>query len=148
MLEKYLQQLIDQAPDYGVPSQVMEGAIIPVLQRYAASLNHSQYYIAENNEGNWLITVLEAQEMPPQEKRVIYAFDSIDTAAKAIMSSKNKLKRLGTTRLLFEIFARREIDSIIFLDSRSLKGQEIVREALSQDINTTLKQFLPPSAYC
>ena len=148
MLEKYLQQLIDQAPAYGVPSQVMEGAIIPLLQKYAALLNHTQYYIAESTEGNWLITVLEAQQIPPQEKRVIYAFDSIDTAAKAIISSKNKLKRFPTTRLLFEMFALLEIDSIIFLDSRSLKGQEIVREALSQDINTTLKQFLPPSAYC
>jgi|GEM_PF-2342535 len=142
MSEKELQQLIDLAPDYGVPTEVMARVIVPVLQEYAASLPKKEYYIPVGKDDNWVITVLESQLEPYREKRVLYANDNSNTGM------KNKLKLLPTTHLLFEMFGRSELDSVIFLDSLSLVRQEVERLDLSQEINTRLKQFYPPSAYC
>ncbi len=148
MLEKQLQQLIDQAPQYNVPTQVMERAIVPLLKEYASSLEKAEYYIPQSLQGNWLITVLESKQAPIKEKKVLYAFDNINLGLKFVSSSQNKLKLIPVTHLLFEMFACEELDSVIFLDSSSETTKEIERLSLFQAIKSKLKQISPPPTYC
>ena len=134
LLEEQLQILIDQAASYDVPPQVISGAFVPVLQNYASTLPQEQYYIATNQSGDWLMTVLESKSNPGQQKRVIFAFEQ----------SKGICKLLPVTHLLFEVFGRAEIDSVVFVDCQ----REISRANLAQDINRSIKQYLIQSSYC
>jgi hypothetical protein len=134
LLEEQLQILIDQGASYDVPPNIISGAFVPVLRNYALSLPQEQYYIATNQSGDWLITVLESKSNPGQLKKVIFALEK----------SKGICKLLPVTHLLFEVFGRAEIDSVVFVDCQ----REISRANLVQDIDSSIKQYLIQSSYC
>ncbi len=57
-LENQLKILIDEAPQYGISPVVIQKAIAPVLQLFAEQLQHSEYYILQNLEENWVLTTI------------------------------------------------------------------------------------------
>ncbi|MEY3828067.1 MAG: hypothetical protein RLZZ148_2894, partial [Cyanobacteriota bacterium] len=73
-LNKQLSILVEEAPKHGIPTQIMDQAIIPSLKRLAKRLTSLQYYIMQNAQGDLLITTLVHREKKGLKKTVIYAF--------------------------------------------------------------------------
>ncbi|ACK70769.1 conserved hypothetical protein [Gloeothece citriformis PCC 7424] len=144
-LKKQLQSLIKEAPEHGVSSIVMEKAITPVLSAFAKQLTHPKYYLITNVDGNWLLTTLSHQERPEQEKTVIYAFATPEDARTFQKNTISKLKIIAipVTHLLFQVFAIKKIDSIIFLPTPGNleKGIEISGLELQNTIKKQLQEI-------
>lgn len=146
-LEQQLQEIIDDAPNHGVPSAVVEKAIAPVLRSYANQLRHLEYYVLQNLDSDWVLTTL-ANPLLKEEKRVIYAFVSVQDAA---VSQGNKNSDLiampiSVVQLLFRLFSLQQVDSIIFLEN-SLdlnQGIEIKRDRLADSIMSQIKLLKQP----
>ena len=68
-LERQLAELIEDAANYGVPPVVIEKAIAPVLRQFANQLQHSEYYILQNLEQDWVLTTIANPKLK-QEKRL------------------------------------------------------------------------------
>jgi hypothetical protein len=148
-LEQQLQILIDEAPQYGVPSVVMQKAVAPVLKLFAKRLQHGQYYILQTPHQDWILTTLTHRKKPKQEKKVIYAFVSAQDAQnfQETANSEISLLLLPVTHLLFQVFCLESVDSIIFLETpgNSNQGTEIERAKLKKMIEQHLSQFTSPS---
>ncbi len=54
-LKPQLQILIDDAPNHGLSSVVIEQAIAPVLEILAQQLEHLEYYILQNLSDEWVV---------------------------------------------------------------------------------------------
>lgn len=152
-LDSQLQILIDEAPNHGVSALVMEKAVIPALKLFALQLQHSKYYLLTSSQDAWMITTLSHRQHPQREKRVIYAFSSRKDAQgfQGIADSSLKIVSIPVTHLLFELFALKTVDSLIFLENSSNleKGKEIQRENLQNIIEKQMQRlkFPPPSFY-
>lgn len=139
-LQKQLHILADEAPQYGIPSEIMQKAVIPVVGAFAQKLRHETYYILQNQAGDWLITTLSHRHHPELEKKVIYAFSRSQDAAKSQNTAISVA--IPVTHLLFQLFALGQIDSIIFMDKQGNlnDGIEISRAALQNSLQHQLKQ--------
>lgn len=154
-LKKQLQILIKDAPKYGVSSEIMKRGVIPIIQTLAHQLKHLEYYIAQDREGSWLITTLANRHNLDQEKTVIYAFPSLASALNFSGESNSNIvpKAIPIADLLFQLFALKSVDSIIFLDSGNNlnRGKEINKEVLQNLIKNQIlssklnKTFIPPN---
>ena len=149
-LEQQLQQIIDDANNHDVPSMVMKQAIAPVLQLFAEQLQHLQYYVLQNLAEDWVLTTITNPQLQ-QEKRVIYAFVSVQDAATFQGTANPELVAMpiSVMQLLFRLFSLQQVDSIIFLDNSPnlQQGVEVKREQLSQLIRQQIEQLgkIPPN---
>lgn len=143
-LEQQVAAIINDAPDYGVPSMVIEKAIAPILKLYASQLQHLEYYVLQNLAEDWILTTITNPKLN-QNKKVIYAFISVQDAATFQGKTNPDLiaMPISVIQLLFRLFSLQQVDSIIFLEnSQNLnQGMEIQRDQLSQLIQEQLKQL-------
>ncbi len=154
-INEQLQNLIDEAPQHGVPAAVMEASVTPALKRFAQKLQHSHYYVLHSSDpfGDgfaaraWVITTLSHREQPQRQKRVIYAFATRKDATswQGIASFQGDILSVPVTHMLFDLFACDRVDSIIFLETPGNieQGKEIARSSLQNIIQKQLKQLKP-----
>jgi hypothetical protein len=143
IIDRQLQGLIKEAPQYNVSALVMEKAIVPILKLFIKELKHSEYFILQNQQGNWLLTTIRNNDNPPREKKVIYAFTTLqDALSNSVELSPNFTTiSLSVTEVLFRLFSVGEIDSIIFMDNRGdrINGKEVDRQQLQNLIEAQIK---------
>jgi len=143
-LEQQLQEIVNEAPEHGVPSEVAKKAIIPVLMSCANQLQKLEYFVLQNLSGDWILTTL-SNPLLNQEKRVIYAFVSVQDAAKFKGNDDLDLIAVPITvvQLLFRLFSLQQVDSLIFLENSANlnQGQEIKREQLANSIMSQIRQL-------
>jgi len=143
-LEQQLAEIINDASDYGVPPIVIEKAIAPIIKLFATQLQHLEYYVLQNLAEDWILTTIKNSQLK-QEKKVIYAFISVQDAATFQGKINPDLIAMPIliVQLLFRLFSLQQVDSIIFLEnSQNLnQGVEIQREQLSQLIEQQIKQL-------
>lgn len=147
-LDQQLQNLIKEAPNYGVPSQIMEYGVVPVLKTYAQQLNYQHYYLRQTLDHNLVITILSHKENIAQEKKVIYAFPSLDDAAQFPDSKINDAniiaQKVSIGEILFQMFTMKDVDSIVFLDQQKnyQQSKEIYCNKLQSAIQENLKLLI------
>ena len=143
-LEQQLQEIVNEAPEHGVPSEVVEKAIAPILMSCADQLQKLEYFVLQNLSGEWILTTLVNPSLN-QEKRVIYAFVSVQDAAKFQGKEDLDIVAVPITviQLLFRLFSLQQVDSLIFLENSANlnQGQEIQREPLANSIMSQIKQL-------
>lgn len=141
-LEQQFQQLINEAPQYGVPSSIMELGVVPVLKLYAEKLNHQEYYLRQTLEDNLVLTVLANKDYPEIERKVIYAFPSVRDAARIQDSNDAQVvaKAFPTSQILFQMFTMKGVDSIVFVDQPNDLKQS--KEIVCQDFQKAIQQQL------
>lgn len=147
-LDQQLKILIDEAPQHGVPSPVMERAVNPVLKGLAQKLKYLEYYVAQNLDGDWVLTTLQSRAQPTREKKVIYAFANLKDAVNFPGSADSQMMAMAVpvTSLLFQLFALEQVDSIIFLETSGdlNTGIEIKRTDLQTAIQKQLQHLSQP----
>ncbi len=133
-IDQQIQQLIEQAPQYGTSVDQVQ-LVAPVLKQLAARLRHLQYYILQNLQQNWLTTTLQHRTQLELTKQVVYAYPSLE-AVKAGMATQDPqllALPLPTVQILFQLLALTPIDSIIFFEGDlPQSGVEISRQGLLQ----------------
>ena len=143
-LNQQIQVLIDNAPQDGTTPQVVR-AIAPVLKQIAQQLHHSQYYILQTLNSDWVSTVLSNRGNPNLEKRVIYAFPTREDAL-AVPSSMPKMPAyalpMPVTHILFQLVAMEAVNSIVFFETPGNRSAaiEVRREDLQSLIQLHLQQ--------
>lgn len=141
-LEQQLAEIINDAPNHGVPAFVVEKAIAPIIKLFAAQLQHIEYYVLQNLAEDWILTTITNPQLA-QEKKVIYAFISVQDAAtfQGKINPDLIAMPISVVQLLFRLFSLQQVDSIIFLEnSQNLnQGVEIQRERLSKLITEQIK---------
>lgn len=148
-LDKQIQSLIDNAPQDGITPQVV-AAIAPGLKLLAGNLRHSQYYILQSIEEDWVVTTLSHRAHPDVEKRVIYAFPTpqdISVSTVAELDPQVIAVPVPVTHILFQLFALETVDSTIFFETPGelTSGIEVRREDV-QNLIQQLKQSSTPLA--
>jgi hypothetical protein len=150
-LEQQLKSLIDDAPKYGVPPLVMQRAVTPVLALLAQKLDYLEYYVLQNLEEDWILTTISKQNQPEAEKKVIYAFATLQDAATFQGSADPSILAIAlpVTHILFKLFPLQQVDSIIFLKTPGnlQSGVEIERAKLQILIQQQIQQLnkIPPN---
>ncbi|WP_392533805.1 hypothetical protein [Nostoc sp. C117] len=147
-LEAQIQLLIDNAPRDGITPNLI-AAIAPVLRAIAQKLCHSQYYILQNSEGNWVLTTLSNRANPGLEKRVLYAFPTIQDVSlisTAGLDPQMLAKITPVTHILFQMVALKPVDSIVFLETpgKTTHTVEVRRTELEKLIQQQLRQQRSP----
>ena len=158
-LDRQLQELVAESAQYGVAPIVMERAIAPVFQSIAQQLEHLEYYVLQNLQEDWVISVLRNRATPPSqgdsptatEKKVIYAFTTVKDAKNFNMSGEDDLVAvaLPIVQILFRIFSLEQIDSAIFFNrsGNTAQGIEVKRSDLQRSIRQQLLKLktIPPN---
>jgi hypothetical protein len=147
-LERQIQLLIDNAPHDGMTPNLV-AAISPVLSAIAQRLRHSQYYILQNLESEWVLTTLSNRANPGLEKRVIYAFSTIQDVSlipSAGLDPQIVAKALPVTHILFQLVALEPVDSIVFLETpgKTTHTVEVQRNELQKLMQQQIKQQQKP----
>jgi hypothetical protein len=142
IIDRQLNQLIKEAPEYDVPESVMEKAIIPVLKQFLKGLKHSEYFILKSQADSLLVTTLRDNRDNTTQK-VVYAFSTLPDAFKSAagMPSDFKIVPLPVVEILFSLSSTTEMDRIIFMDIPNdiVRGKAIDRLFLQQSIELELK---------
>ncbi len=142
-LDQQIQALIEKAPADGSTPQILE-AIAPALLLMAQQLQHLEYSILQAIDQSWAIVVLSNLKQPGREKRVIYAWSSLQDALQAAAAGDRlNSVSLPVTHILFQMIALEGLDSIVFFESPgNLEvGTEITREQVQNLINVYLQQY-------
>lgn len=147
-LDKQIQLLIDNAPQDGLTSRVV-AAIAPVLKLLAGQLRHSQYYILQSLDQSWVLTTLSNRTNPDVEKRVVYAFPTLQDTSVVLAAGLDPqviAVTIPVTHILFQLVALETVDSTVFFETPGdlTTGIEVRREDLQNLIQVQLKQT--PSA--
>ena len=111
------------------------------------------YYILQNQDQDWSLTTLAHRDRPKLKKKVIYAFLKAKYATNFQKNSEQQrlVVSIPVTHLLFQLFALKQVDSIIFMETLNHlnTGQEIKRIDLQTAVQKqikTLKQSPPFSS--
>lgn len=150
-LDQQLQILIEDAAGYGIAPIVMEKAIAPVMKSLAIQLKHLEYYVMQNLQEDWIISVISDRKSPMLEKKVIYAFSTVQDAKNSRMSKDVNLVAIAlpTIQILFRVFSMQQIDSIIFFpqSGNTTQGIEVKRHDLQNIVQQQLIQLktTPPN---
>lgn len=150
-LDQQLRNLINEAPEYGVPAIIMEHGVIPVINAYAQQLDHSQYYLRQTLEDNLILTILASDQHPELEKKVIYAFPTVEDAAKfpdnKINDADVVAQVVPISQILFQMFIMKEVDSVIFVEKPEnyQQSKEIYCNKLQAAINQNLSNLINSS---
>ena len=144
-LNQQLQNLVDEAPNYGVPAVIMESGVVPIIHVFAQQLDHSEYYLRQTIEKNLLLTILGNPDDPSVEKKVIYAFPTVKDAQNFphsdIDDQANMVAEgLPVTQILFQMFTMKGVDSVIFLDKPEDYKQS--KEIYCHKLQSAIKQNL------
>lgn len=118
-IDQQIQQLIDQAPTDGSTPLLME-AIAPVLKSIASRLKHSQYYIIQTPDDNWVLTTLSNRAEPKLQKNVIYAFPTQQDAANTAYARQDPRAMAlphPVIHILFQMVAMETVDSLVFFET-------------------------------
>lgn len=147
-LEVQIQLLIDNAPRDGITPNLI-AAIAPALRAIAQKLRYSQYYILQNSESSWVLTTLSNRANPGLEKRVIYAFPTIQDVSlisPAGLDPQMLAKIIPVTHILFQLVALEPVDSIVFLETpgKTTHTVEIRRTDLEKLMQKQLRQQRSP----
>lgn len=147
-LEAQIQLLIDNAPRDGITPNLI-AAIAPALRAIALKLRHSQYYILQNSESSWVLTTLSNRTNPGLEKRVIYAFltiQDVSLISPAGLDPQMLAKIVPVTHILFQLVALEPVDGIIFLETpgKTTHTVEIRRTDLEKLMQQQLRQERSP----
>lgn len=142
-LEAQLAEIVTEAPKHGVPTAIMRKGVIPVLRELASHLNYLEYYICQNAQENWLITTLQHRTEPDLRKKVIYAFSDLADAIQMqkLYDEKMTPASLTVVSLLFELFALKTVDSIIFMDTPGNfeRGKEVSKHQLLELLQAQIR---------
>lgn len=147
-LDQQLRNLINEAPEYGVPAIIMEHGVIPIISAYAHQLDYSQYYLRQTPEDNLVLTILASDQHPEVEKKVIYAFPTIEGAVQfpdtKINDSNIVAHLVPISQILFQMFTMKEVDSVIFVEKPEnyQQSKEISCNKLQTAINHNLAQLV------
>lgn len=147
-LEAQIQLLIDNAPRDGMTPHLV-AAIAPAFRAIAQKLRYSQYYILQNSESNWVLTTLSNRANPGLEKRVIYAFPTIQDVSlisPAGLDPQMLAKITPVTHILFQMVALEPVDSIVFLETpgKTTHTVEVRRTELEKLMQKQLRQQRSP----
>lgn len=147
-LEAQIKLLINNAPNDGVTPHLVS-AIAPVLTAIAQRLRHSQYYILQSLESSWVVTTLSNRANPGLEKRVIYAFPTIQDVSlipPAGLDPQMLAKIVPVTHILFQLMALEPVDSIVFLETpgKTTHTFEVKRTDLEKLIQQQMQQPRSP----
>lgn len=144
-LEGQIKEIVDNAPKYGIPVEVMERAVIPALKLFAEKLQHQEYQVIQTIDGDWVLTTLESPSQPEIETTVVYAFATLKDAANFPGAKDPKLMAipLSSIQILFQLFAIDRIDSIIFLETPGdlSTGRQVDRGSLQNLIQSQIQQM-------
>ncbi|MBR8838999.1 MAG: hypothetical protein DSM106950_34605 [Stigonema ocellatum SAG 48.90 = DSM 106950] len=148
-LQAQIQLLIDNAPKDGMTPQLL-AAIAPALGAIASSLRYPQYYILQNKEQSWVLTTLSNRSHPELEKRVIYAFPTIQDVSVSLSAGLDPQvipALIPVTHLLFQLIALDPVDSIVFFETPGMTNNaiEIKRTDLQKLIQQHLQQNTSPN---
>lgn len=143
-LKTQVQLLINNAPRDGITPHLVS-AIAPALIAIAKKLRHSQYYILQNAEERWVLTTLSNRADPGLEKRVIYAFPTIQDVSlisPAGLDPQMLAKIFPVTHILFQMLALEPVDSIVFLETpgKTTHTVEIQRSQLQNILQEQVQQ--------
>ncbi|MBL1210432.1 hypothetical protein [Geminocystis sp. GBBB08] len=143
-LDEQLRNLINEAPEHGVPAIIMEHGVIPVISAYAHQLDYSQYYLRQTPEENLVLTILASDQHPEVEKKVIYAFPTIEDAAnfpdRKLNDADIVAQIVPVSQILFQMFTMKEVDSIIFVEKPENYQQS--KEIYCNKLQTAIQQNL------
>lgn len=149
-IDGQLEILINDAGNYGVAPIVIQKAIAPALKLLADKLKYLEYYVVQNLQQDWVLTTITNRQLK-QEKKVIYAFASVQDAAKfqGKVDPDILAVAIPVTHLLFRLPSLQQVDSVIFIDDYSNinSGIEIKRDRLSNLIKQQIRQLnqTPPN---
>lgn len=138
-----IQQLIEQAAQYGSSAAEVQ-MIAPVLRQCAEPLQQDQYYILQNLSQNWVMTTLAHRTQPQRQKRVVYAYASLEAikAQSSVIDLQTIAATLPTLQILFQLLALKPVDSLIFVESPPNYTEiEISRAGLMQALERHLRQL-------
>lgn len=130
--------------------QVMRGAIAPILRAFGEKLQHPEFYILQNTEQQWVVTVQSTPE-GDQERRVVYAFSNLEDAR--LGSQLSGSQDLGVisvpvpvTHILFRLLSMKPIHSCIFFPNPGdvRRGVEVKRSDIELAIQLQLQQQANP----
>lgn len=128
-----------------ISSLAIEKAIIPVVVAYAKRVKRGHFFIWENLDKQWVVTTLAHRSNPSLEKKVIYAFTSLQDAKKheGYDESELQITEIPVVFLLMELFWLKEINSIIFFSYRGdfRQGIEVEREQFLDVLKSRLSQL-------
>lgn len=146
-IDKQLEILINEAPEYGVPEEIMKKAVVPVLKFFASQHEHTDYFVLHTRDRHWIVTTLSSRKQPQITKRVIYGFATRKdaTSFQGIVNPNIHIVPLPITHLLFQMFAVAQVDSIILMDTpnNTMEGTEIERANLENMIQQQLRRAKP-----
>ncbi|MBD2043571.1 hypothetical protein [Microcoleus sp. FACHB-672] len=147
-LDQQLQALVDNAPQDGTTPQIV-AAIAPALKWLAAQLRHSQYYILQTLDHDWVLTTLSNRAQPNVEKRAIYAFPTLKDAASGAFAPQDPQVMalpVPVTHILFQMVALNTVDSTVFFETPGTldAATEVRREDVQNLIQSLLQQHLSP----
>ena len=134
-LNQQLQQLVEEAPKYGVPAIIMQNGVIPVINAFAQQLDYSQYYVRQTLDDNLLLTILGSQENPEDAKE--FPSNQID-------DTNVVAEELPVSQILFQMFTMKGVDSVIFLEQPDdyHKSKEIYCHKLQSAIKQNLSNLV------
>jgi hypothetical protein len=143
-IDQQIQALIDAAPQDGTTPGVVK-AIAPALLSLTSQLKHPQYYILQTPDQRWVMTTLSHRLQPDREKRVVYAFPTLEDASTGSYASNNSQVTaviVAVTHILFQMVAMQSIDSTIFFETPGdlTNGTEVSRENLDHLIRLYLQK--------
>lgn len=135
-IDQQIQQLIEQAPLYGAKTEEIQ-MVAPVFKTIANQLRHSQYYILQNLEQDWVMTTLKHRTQS-NTKNVVYAYPSLEAVKANIATLDPSIMALPlpVVQILFQMLAMKPVDSVIFFEAvdSQQNGAEISRQSLRQAI--------------
>jgi hypothetical protein len=149
-IDRQLEILINDAASYGVAPIVIQKAIAPALKLLADRLKYLEYYVVQNLQQDWVLTTISNPKLK-QSKKVIYAFASVQDAAKfqGKVDPDILAVAIPVTHLLFRLSSLQQVDSAIFIDDSSNMNSriEIKRDRLSNLIKQQIRQLnqTPPN---
>jgi hypothetical protein len=143
-LQAQIQLLIDNAPQDGITPQLIT-AIAPALQTVASRLTHKQYFILQSMDEEWVLTTLSNRTNSELEKRVVYAYPTLQDAIKS-QSVKHDprliAKPIGVIHVLFQLTAMEPVDSIVFFETSGVSGDTI--EIPRFELQLLIQQVMTP----
>jgi hypothetical protein len=151
-LEAQIQLLKENAPQDGITPQLIT-AIAPIMQAVAQRLSHQQYYIVQGMDEQWVVTTLSNRKNPKLEKRVIYAYPTLQDARSSIDTQQDPqliAKPIGVIHVLFQLTALEPVDSIVFFETNSVSGDTIeiprleLLSLIQQAVTPYRNKIVPP----
>ncbi len=144
-LQAQIQLLKENAPQDGITPQLIT-AIAPALQTLAQRLTHKQYYILQGMDEQWVLTTLSNRTNSKLEKRVVYAYPTLQDAIKSKdfrHHSQLTAKPIGVIHVLFQLTAMEPVDSIVFFETSGVSGDtiEILRSELQSEIQQAITGY-------